>query len=389
MKELQPASFTRRADENDEVGLPELIAAFSQRKKLLIALPVASAALAAAISFALPTMYKATTVLMPPQQSQSSAAGLLSQLGGMAGMAAGIGGLKNPNDLYVGMLKSRTIADKLIAKYDLKKLYDVDSQEKARKKLEAGSSIVSGKDGLITVDVEVPDKQLCAKIANDYVAELTELTKTLAVTEASRRRVFYEQQLELAKNNLSKAEISLKSTLDTHGVISVDGESRAIVETIGRLRAQVSAKEIELRSMEAFVTSTNPTYRRAEEQLASLRNELSKLENGRRDAGAPDQRADGGKDGFENIKTLRDVKYFQMLYEILAKQYEVARLDEAKDPAIVQVLDPAIEPEKKSRPVRSLFVLGGAVGGLLTAVAWVFLVTIMRKSLSPAGAKSL
>lgn len=375
-------------DRDDDVTLFDIVSAIVRRKKLLIAVPFVTTTVAVVISLVMPNMYKATTRLLPPQQSQSSAAGLLSQLGGVASLATGMTGLKNPNDMYVAMLKSRTVADKIIAKYDLKKLYEVDSQEKARKELENSSVIAAGKDGLITVDVELPDQQLSPKIANAYVAELTELTKTLAVTEASRRRIFYEQQLELAKNNLSKAEVSLKSGLESHGVISVDGESRAIVETIGKLRAQASAKEIELRAMDAFVTTSNPTYRRAQEELTSLRNELSKLENGRSSTATQTQKIEGGKDGFENIKTLRDVKYFQMLYEILAKQYEVARLDEAKEPAIIQVLDEAIVPEKKSKPRRSLIVLGGAFGGFFVALAWIVFSLVVRKSLSANGFSS-
>jgi uncharacterized protein involved in exopolysaccharide biosynthesis len=210
---------------------------------------------------------------------------------------------------------------------------------------------------------------------------LVELSKTLALTEASQRRVFYEGQLEAAKNNLATAEMSLKGALDTRGVISVDSESRAIVETVGRLRAQVSAKEIQLNSMRAFVTESNPSYKQAEEELASLRNELSKLENGRASGSAAGAGA-VKPGGFENIKLLRDVKYYQMLYELLAKQYEVARLDEAKNPSIVQVLDSAIEPERKSKPHRAIIVILSTLGAFFFAIMWAFVTEARNKALA-------
>jgi uncharacterized protein involved in exopolysaccharide biosynthesis len=305
----------------------------------------------------------------------------------MAGMASGISSLKSPNDLYVAMLKSRTVADRLIAKFDLKKVYDTDSQEKARKTLEENTAITAGKDGLIVIEVEGKDQKGVAPLANAYAQELSQMTKTLAVTEASRRRVFFEQQLELTKNNLATAESSLKSSLENNGLISVDSESRAMLETIGRLRAQLSAKEIQLNSMRAFVTPANPNYRKVEEELASLRNELGRLENGQ--AGTQGQNSQSGdQKGLANTKTLRDVKYYQMLYELLAKQYEVARLDEAKDPAIVQVLDQAVDPERKFKPKRAIIMIAAAVASLLAAVAYAFISEAAGKALrSPDAAR--
>jgi uncharacterized protein involved in exopolysaccharide biosynthesis len=346
--------------------------------------------LALAISFTLPKTYKASTKLLPPQQAQSGAAALLSQLGGVASMAAGAAGIKNPSDMYIGMLKSRTVADKLIAQYNLKKGYETESQESARSRLEADTAITSGKDGLITIEVESRDQKLVAKLANSYVEQLLQLTKILALTEASQRRMFYERQLEGAKDNLAKAEMSLKGALDTHGVISVDAESRAVLETVGRLKAQVSAKEIQLGSMRAFLTPNNPQYKRTEEELSSLRSELSRLENGRAGsaigADSANANADANKSGgFENIKLLRDVKYYQMLYELLAKQYEVARLDEAKDPSIIQVLDPAVEPERKFKPHRAAIVMLSTFGAFLFAVMAAFVLEGRRK-LSPDSA---
>jgi uncharacterized protein involved in exopolysaccharide biosynthesis len=229
---------------------------------------------------------------------------------------------------------------------------------------------------LITITVDDKDPKRAAEIANVYVSELFRLMKTLAVTDASQRRLFYERQLAATKDNLAQAEMALKSTIDTHGVISVDTESRSILETVARLRAQASAKEIQLTAMRAFLTPNNPEYRRAEEELNGLRIELAKLENGR---GAQDVTA-GKQGGLENIKLLRDLKYQQMLYEVLAKQYEVARIDEAKDPSVIQVLDPAVIPERKAKPRRAIIVLVSTAIGLVFAVCLGFLLEARRKA---------
>jgi uncharacterized protein involved in exopolysaccharide biosynthesis len=150
------------------------------------------------------------------------------------------------------------------------------------------------------------------------------------------------------------------------------------LETVGRLRAQISAKEIELSSMRAFLTENNPSFRKTEEELSSLRAELSKLENGR-----PQQsvNGEGNQAGLKNIKLLRDVKYNQMLYELLAKQYEVARLDEAKEPSIIQVLDPAVDPERKSKPKRALLVLISTLFAVLAGIGLAFLSEAKQRAL--------
>lgn len=367
-----------------ELDAMDILIVLAKCKRAIALVTLGAAALSLAVSLVLPNEYEASTKLLPPQQTQSSAAALLSQLGGIAGAAAaGATGLKNPNDLYLGMLQSRTVADRLVDQFHLMRAYGTDSRERARKLLGANTSITSGKDGLITVTVNDENKQLVAPLANAYISELFQLMKTLAVTDAAQRRLFYERQLESTKDNLSKAEMALKSAMDIHGVVSVDTESRAILETIARLRAQASAKEIQLTSMSAFVTTNNPEYRRAEEELNGLRSELGKLENGR----AGDAAASNGKGGLENIKLLRDLKYQQMLYEVLAKQYEVARIDEAKDPSVIQVLDRAITPERKSKPRRILIVILGTTFGLFASIFWSFFSDSRRRTMmTPEGA---
>lgn len=380
-----PIANASAAIEPAKVSLIDIMIALARHKRLIVVLPILAALTSAAVSFALPNIYRASTKLMPPQQSQSGASALLSQLGGAAGIAAGMAGIKNPNELYVSMLKSRTIADRLINQFALTKIYETASIEKTRRILEENSIISSGKDGLITIEVEDKDRRLAAALANSYVSELLRLTSVIAVSEASQRRLFFERQLNISKSNLAKAEAALKGGLDVNGVISVDSESRAVVETVARLRAQVSAKTIELNSMAAFVTSDHPKYRQATQELNSLRAELSKLENGSSQEDKVRQKStDKSTDssgGLKNIQLLRDIRYNQMLYEMLSKQYEVARLEEAKEPSIVQVLDTAVEPELKFKPKRSMIVLTSTIGALLIAILWAFISESTQRAL--------
>ena len=370
------------------LSMMDIMIVVARRKRLIAVTTMSAAVLMTAVSFALPNIYKSSTRLLPPQQAQSSASALLSQLGGLAGdLASG----KSSADLYVSMLRSRTIADRLIERFDLKKQFKTDSQERARLTLEKSTQVTAGKDGLITIDVESQDRKQVAPLANAYVDELVKLTRVLAVTEAAKRRLFFQQQLELAKNNLASAEVALKSGIDAKGLVSVDSESGAIVETLGRLRAQISAKEIELDSMRAFVTANNPDFVRVQEELLSLRRELARLENGGRNKTNGDEGStSSGRAGLENIKLLRDVKYHQMLYELLAKQYEVARIDEAKNSSVIQVLDTAIEPEGKSKPNRLLLVISGALAGGFAAVLWSLLTEGLKRARAvPARATQL
>lgn len=360
----------------DEVKVLDVLIILARHKTAIFVATIAGAILASALAFMLPNTYRASLALLPPQRSESSATALLSQLGGMESMV----GLKSPNDLYVGILKSRTIAHSLIEKFDLKSVYHTDTFESARKRLDANSNIATSKNGLITVEVDDVDKKRAAGLANAYGDELLTLTRTLALTEAGQRRLFFERQLVLAKDTLAKTEASLKENLEKNGVVSIDAESRAVVETVAHLKARISSKEIELNSMHSFVTETNPNFLRVQAELTSLRAELSKLENGR-SANENDRSGQVGT-GLENIQKLRDLKYYQMLYELLAKQYEAARLDEAKQPMVVQVLDKAIEPERPVKPNRSLLIIIGCAAGFGLGIILSIVFEVRRKIVS-------
>jgi uncharacterized protein involved in exopolysaccharide biosynthesis len=270
------------------------------------------------------------------------------------------------------MLKSRTVADNLINRFDLNKVYRQEFQSYTRKVLEGNTSILAGKDGIITIEVDDKDPKRAADLANAYVDELMKLTKILAVTEASQRRLFFENQLLQARDNLTAAEIAARQGLQKGGLAQVDAQGRSMIEVTARLRAQISAKEVQLGAMRTFAAEGNPELQRTQEELQALRRELARIE-GSSPIGAVGKGETSGGSGLDNLGRLRDVKYYEFLYELLAKQYELAKIDEAKDATIVQVMDKAIEPDRKSKPHRALIVILTALAVGFLVVIWVFL----------------
>jgi uncharacterized protein involved in exopolysaccharide biosynthesis len=369
-----PAEENASAD--DEVSLLDLLIVLAKHKRLVLGLPLAAAIFAAIVSSLLPNVYTGTTKILPPQQSASAASALLNQLGGaLGGLLGGAGGSvlgRNPNDLYVGMLKSRTVADNLISRFELGKVYGEDRLSDTRKRLEKETTIAAGRDGIISIEVEDRDPKRAAELANAYVDELMKLTKVLAVTEASQRRLFFERQLLQAKDSLTAAEITARQGLQKGGLAQVDAQGRSMIEVTARLRAQVSVKEVQIGAMRTFAAEGNPELQRTQQELEALRRELSRIE-GSSPVAAIGRVGEAGNAGLDNLGRLRDVKYYEFLYELLAKQYELAKIDEAKDATVVQVMDSAVEPDRKSKPKRALIVILTALVASFLAVIWAFI----------------
>lgn len=361
-------------------------------KRLLLGLPLLSAALVGAISLLLPSWYASTTRILPPQQSQSSALAILGQLGGLAGGTTQLLGLKNPSDTYVAMLRSRTVADRIIERFDLQEVYGEKLLVNTRKELARHSVVSVGRDGVIAVEVEDKDPIRAANMASAFISELATLTGQLAVSEAGHRRLFFEQQLRKAKDDLASAEVELKRYTESAGLINPQSQIGLSVAAAAGLRAQIAAKEIQLAAMRTFATDINPEIKRTLQELGGLRSELGKMEQDTKaskgDVMVPFGIAPGV--GLEYIRRYRDVKYFETLFEVLAKQYEIARIDEANDAPVIQVLDAALVPEQRARPKRLLMVgiamFIGIVVALLVAIATV---SVQSMAKNPTDAEKL
>lgn len=322
----------------------------------------------------LPKEYTARALVMPPSQNQGSMSNmLLGQLGSLAGMGAKDLGLKNPTDLYIGILHSRSTADALINQFHLQSVYRKSHMSDVRKKLKDNTDVIATKESMISIAVNDRDPQRAADLANAYVKELQTLSNTLAVTEASQRRVFYEQQLLQAKNQLADAEVAMKQTQEKTGMLEINTQARAIIDAIANVKAEIAAKEVKIQSMRAYVTEQNPELQAQEQQLAAMQTQLQKMMKQQPEAAGdieiPSQSIPTV--GLEYIRRYRDVKYYETVYQLIAKQYELARMDEAKEAGLIQVVDPAVVPDKKSWPPRLLIVLLTALAAFLLAGGWV------------------
>jgi capsule polysaccharide export protein KpsE/RkpR len=317
---------------------------------------------------------------------------MLGQLGALAGMTGTSIGFKNPNDVYVGMLKSRTVADSLIERFDLQKVYDRARISDTRNVLANATKISSGRDGLITVEVDDREPNRAAALANGYIEELYKLTQTLALTEASHRRLFLENQLRAVKTELAAAEVNLKNTQEATGLIKLDDQGRAIIESVARLQAQIAAKEVQIGAMRAFATEQNPQLLVAQQELTGLRAQLARVEREQK-LGSGNVLVPTGKipeAGLEYARKFRDVKYYETIFEILAKQFEMAKLDEARDSSVIQVLDKAVVPETRSRPARARIVFAMTLTAVILAVVLAFIIeALQRARANPAHAQRL
>jgi tyrosine-protein kinase Etk/Wzc len=348
----------------------------AKRKRFIFYFTGAVAVLIVAYSLTMPTFYQATAKLLPPQQGQSFATTMLEQAGSLAPLLGAMGGgslLKNPNDLYIAMLRSRSVGDDLIDKFSLMQRYKAKKRTDARDRLAGLSEISSGKDNVINIAVEDTDPKMAAQIASAYVDELGALTRKFAVTDAGRRRRFFENEVKDATDHLQAAEDELRKTEHETGIIEPESQTRGMLQAYETLRAQVTAKEYEIASISAFAAPDNPDLVRARGELEELRGQMAKMQNGVGDApiGRIELQTIPEKQK-QFLDKYREFLYRNTLQQLMLKQYQAARVDEAKDFALIQVLDPALPPERKSRPHRAIICISVTFLGFLVACFWSF-----------------
>ena len=371
--------------ERKGVDLFDFLLVLSEARRTIGICVLVFVALGVAFSLLLKPTFSATSLILPPQQGQSLAT-MMGQLNALASLTGGGGGigasqLKTPIDMYVGMLESRTIADHLISRFHLQDLYKTRKMEATRRVLKSNTRFLAGKDGLIHIIFDDQDPNRASEVANAYVDELYAMNSHLATTEAAQRRVFFDQELADEKAELAIAENDLKQTAEKTGIIQLGGQAESIIRSLAVLRAEIVSREVQINSMRMFATDQNPLAVRAQEEINSLRDQLAKLEKDPRNPeltspfGIPAGRLPTV--ALEYARKLREVKYHETLFELLAKQYEAARIDEAKAAPIIQVVDRAVPPDQKSGPHRLWIVLGCAfigfcIGYLLAAVTRAF-----------------
>jgi tyrosine-protein kinase Etk/Wzc len=379
----------------DEEGSIDILAMFQtlrRGKSTILKVSLAVCAIATIVAFLIPPLYTSTVSFIPPNLNNSSS--MASALAGqLSALGAGdlLGGGKNAGDLYAGILRSRSIADSLIKQFDLMQVYRVKKQSQAEKVLDSRTGIaVDTKSSIVTVDVTDRSEQRAHDMADAYMDALRKTDGRLALSQSSQRRLFFERQLTKEKDDLEDAEVELKRTEEQSGLIAPAGQTEAEIKTIAETQAQMALRQVELAALRQSGTEQNPDVIRLKSEIEDLEGQLQRLQNGGAKgtiASIPTSKVPGLE--LEYVRKKREVVYHETLFDMLAKQYEAARLDEAHDAPVLQVLDSASYPDTKTSPKRLYFMLGGLFLGFFAACGWVLVrgpIRTFRSSLASAEA---
>ena len=358
--------------EDDDISLLDLLQTIVDNLRLLIIGPLVVGLAALGISFAVPPTFTATVKFLPPQQQQSAAASMLASLGGLGGLgglAGAAAGLKSPADQYMAFMKSNSVQDALIERFKLQERYEEKFKDDTRKELTENTRASSGKDGIITIQVDDKDPKFAADLANAHVDELQKLLARLAVTEAQQRRAFFEKQLTQVKEKLTEAEQALRATGVSSSVLKSNPTSA--LAAVAGLKAQVTAQEVKLGAMRGYLAETAPDFKQAMTELANLRAQLAKQEK--------DEPAAAAGQG-DYVAKFREFKYQETLFELFARQFEMAKVDESREGAVIQVLDSAQPPERKSKPKKALIAIIATLAAGFALLLFVFIRQALRNA---------
>lgn len=356
-------------DNQDEISLLDLLQVVADNLRLLVLGPLLVGLTALGITFIIPPTFTAKVQFIPPKQQQSSAAAALSDLGILGGAAGAIAGVKNPADQYAALIKSNSVADELIEQFKLTERYEEKFRDDTRKELADNTRVVVGaKDGLISIEFDDKDAQTSADIANTYVTELRKLLNRVALTESQQRRVFFERMVGESKSNLIRAEQALKSSGVDSSALKLSAS--ASLEGVARLRAQISVQEVKLAAMRGYLADSAPEFKQALNELSALRNQLEKAD-----------KEDGGTGGQSDyVARLREFKFQEALLALYMKQFEVARVDESREGAVIQVVDAAEKPDRKSKPKKGLVAVIATLAAGFAMLIFVFVRHALRSA---------
>lgn len=357
---------------SDTINILDYLEAIIARKKSILVSTVLAFIISTAVSFTLPKTYSATAKILPPQPDQSFMSMMMGQVGGVAGLAGDLLGKGSSADVYVSILKTDAVSDVIIDRFNLMQVYEQKYRLDTYQKLAANVEIAAGKkDGIISIKVEDRDPTRAAQMANAYVAELGRKSVGLSTSSAAANREFLEGRLAQAKAELAKAEDALKAFQARSGMVAVTEQTEAAVEGIAQLKGQLVAQEAQLAMLRRQFTDEAAEVKRATAVISDLRRQLSGLEGG--GTGAIPGVGAVPELGQQYLRLMREFKIQETLVELLTKQYEVVKLNEAKEVDGVQLIQQARVPDKKSSPKRSVIILAATCAAFLAAVAYALL----------------
>jgi len=369
----QPEMETTGQRSEIENSLMPLLLVLARRIRLLVGVPLLSALIAFAYSQLTAPIFVATARILPPQYNEYTVSAMSNRFGGESQVGNSSLTLKNPTDLFVGILCSRTIVDAVIEKLRLKEHYGANSDYESHRKLQANSDIRAGKDGIVSISVSDVVPSMAAKIANAYVDEFYAFSTALAQQEARRRAEFFERATSRARELLLLADVELSNVERNTGFTRLEGQDLAIVQAAAEIQAEISAREVQLRTMSSYATPRNPDVRLIKQELANLRKELERLSTSRA----------AGQDGpfvelgrvpdvlMAHTQRRREVDYWEKVVELLGQFTELGKIDERRDMSLFQVLDRAVPPEFKSKPRTAVNMILAALGAGIACSVWV------------------
>jgi len=342
--------------------------------------------LSVGLSLAMKNVYTAKSTILPPPRELGIGGGGVSASSG-ASLLLGGGALQNTYlELYVNIFKSRRVVDAVIKRLDLQKVFKSKHLDAARNRVLASVKFKSGKDGTITVSATNKDPQFAAKMVNTFVEEMSRRSSQLYITKAGTERSFLEKRINETRKELTSAEDALKAFQEKHKTLKADGQASLAVEGIARLRLEIINKEVQLATLRNSLTDESNEVKALQATIARLKGQLGAM-SGSGGAGSVIPSV-GNVPGIlsEFHRLTRDVKYLETVLEQMAKQYELAKLNESRDSASIQVIDEAIPPIMKSGPRRSRFVIVSAFAGFFISIVVIFVQEALSK-LSPENAE--
>lgn len=366
---------------DNEINLLELLRVLVRNMPLIVKITTAAVILSMICSLMLKNVYTAKGTLLPPQKdSTGGAAALLASMGGgLAGLAGGLGGSA---DLYLGLLKSRTVTDSVIKRLDLHTELKSKNADDTRKSLQALVKFQAGKDGIITITANYKDPAKAALLVNTFIDELQKKSLQLNLTKASTERGFLEKRLVVVKQDLKAAEEEMRVFQEKNKTIKADSQAAVAIEGIAKLRAEIVSKEVQLAVLRNSMTDENPEVRTLLAGINKLKSQLNLMSGSGGVGGVIPLVGNAPSIGVEYIRRLRELKTQEALNEQLTKQFELAKINEARDSSSVQVLDEAVAPLRKSKPKRALIVILSTAIAFLCSIFLVFVKEYLAK-LSP------
>ena len=369
----------------DKINLLNYLMVLVKYRRFLFLNTILVCVIVGLISFLLPSWYTAHTTMLPPE-SETSFLGLSSSLlGGFAPPGEmSLPLMATPSDVIAVILRSRSVAEKIVEKTDLMEVYNTQSKEETINELASHTRVEVSGEGLISLDFEDKDRERAALVANLYIEELDRINRMANTSKARNTKLFIQKRMEKTNKDLIKAEEDLRKFQEEHKTISLDEQMKTAIQTAANLKAEMVLNEIEVNVLSQNLSPSHPKIQNLQNKISQIRKQLEKLEFGNQDSSSEKNQvldvpfSEVPKLGLELARLTRDLKIQEAIFELLSSQYEQAKIQEAKDTPTIQILDRAIPPEKRSRPKRAMMVIFAGIASLFVGMIFVFVLEYLE-----------